>query len=307
MDLIFGDTAAPHGSAAAQDLIKESNTQSFMQDVIDVSMSVPVAVIFWSPRSLPSKQSVSILERLVQAASGRVRMVKINIDENRPLAQQMQVQAIPTLFAIKDGRPLDMLAGPQGEHQLKAFMDAIGGGNGQLEAQINAVLDAARQALADGQLPQAIAMYQQVLQAAPGNPSAIAGFLRCNMAAGRLEKARELLTQIPDDLKKHPEIMAVIAALDLAAEGEGADSQALLARLSTNPDDHQARFDLAMAAYAADDATAAIRELLEIVRRDRTWNEDGARLRLLKILEALGPTDPIAKSGRRQLQMILMV
>jgi len=305
MDLIFGENAAT-GGAAAQDLVKESNTQTFMQDVIDVSMSVPVIVDFWAPWCGPCKQLMPILERLVRAAKGRVRLVKINVDENQQLAQQMQVRSVPTVFAIKDGRPVDMLVGAQGERELKAFIDRIGGDD-QLNAQIDAMLDAARQALAAGQLPQAIAMYQQILQAAPGNPGAIAGFLRCNLAAGRAEKARSLLEQIPDDLKKHPEIAAVIASLDLAAEGSDADPAALRARLAADANDHQARFDLAMAAYAAGDAEAAIRELLEIVRRDRTWDDDGARKRLLKILEALGPADPVAKSGRRQLQMLLMV
>ncbi|WP_337996316.1 thioredoxin [Oleispirillum naphthae] len=305
MDLIFGENAAA-GGPAAQDLVKESDTQTFMQDVIDVSMNVPVIVDFWAPWCGPCKQLMPLLERLVRAAQGRVRLVKINVDENPQLAQQMQVRSVPTVFAIKEGRPVDMLVGAQTEREVKAFIDRIGGG-AQIDAQIDAMLETARETLAAGRLPQAIAMYQQILQAAPGHPGAVAGFLRCNLAAGRVEKAKSLLEQIPPDLKKHPEIAAVIATIDLAAEGAGTDVAALQARLAADANDHQARFDLAMAAYAAGDAETAIRELLEIVRRDRAWDEDGARKRLLKILEALGPADPAAKSGRRQLQMLLMV
>jgi putative thioredoxin len=305
MDLIFGDHAAP-GGTAAPDLVKDSGSRTFMQDVIDASMQVPVVVDFWSPRSPACKAVSALLERHVRAAQGRVRLVRINVDENPQLAQQMQVRSVPTAFAIKDGRPLDMLTGAMSEPEIRSFIDAITG-TAQINAQIEAMLETARAALADGDLPQAIGLYQQILQATPGNPGAIAGFLRCNLAAGRVDQARAILGRIPDDLKKHPEIAAVSATLELAAEGAGADPAAAKARLTADPNDHQARFDLAMAAYATGDAAGAIRDLLEIVRRDRAWNDDGARKRLLKILEALGPADPVGKSGRRQLQMLLMV
>jgi putative thioredoxin len=306
MDLILGGGAAQPSGAAAQDLVKDSNTQGFMRDVIDASMTVPVVVDFWSPRSPSCKQVSALLERHVRAAAGRARLVRVNVDENPQLAQQMQVRSVPTAFAVKDGRPLDMLTGAMTEHEIRSFIGAITG-NARLDAQVEAMLETARTALTGGDLSQAIALYQQILQVAPGNPGAIAGFLRCNLAAGRVDQARAILGQIPDDLKKHPEIAAVAATLELAAEGAGADPDAAKARLAADPNDHQARFDLAMAAYAMGDAAAAIRELLEIVRRDRAWNDDGARKRLIKILEALGPADPVGKSGRRQLQMMLMV
>jgi putative thioredoxin len=176
-----------------------------------------------------------------------------------------------------------------------------------MQAQVDAMLGTARQALADGDLTQAITLYQQILQAAPGNAGAIAGILRCNMAAGRFEQAQTILGQLPDELKKNPEIAAVIATLELAAEGTDIDVPMAIAALAANDDDHEARFNLAMAAYAQGDSATAIKELLEIVGRDRTWNDDGARKRLLRIFDALGPSDPEAKSGRRMLQMMLMV
>ncbi len=300
MDLIIGGAAAATGGANASGLVKDSNTRGFMQDVIDASVSVPIVVDFWSPHSPSCKQVSALLDRHVRAAAGRVRLVRINVNENPQLAQQMQVRSIPTAFAVKEDRPPDMLTGAMSEHEIKSFIDAISG-NARLNAQIETILDTARAALADGDLSQAIGLYQQVLQAAPDNPGAIAGFLRCNLASGRVDQARAILVQIPDDLKKHPEIASVIATLDLAAEDAVIDPEAARAKLATNPDDHQARFDLAMAAYSVGDAAAAIRGLLEIVRRDRLWDDDGARKRLLKILEVLGPSDPLGKSGRRRL------
>ncbi len=303
MDFLLGGGAAAPGGA---DLVKASNTQGFMQDVIDVSMQVPVAVQFWSPRSPQCKAVTEMLSRQVRALGGRVRLVTINVDENPQLAQQMQVRSVPAIFAIKDGRPVDMIQGAPAEAEVKSFLAALTT-DARLNAQVDAMLETARQALDQGQLPQAIQMYQQILQAAPGNPGAIAGFMRCNMAAGRFDQAKTILGQLPDDLKKHPEIAAVAATLDLAAEGTDIDVPLAIANLAANPDDHEARFNLAMAAYAQGDAETAVKELLEIVARDRTWNDDGARKRLLKILEALGPADPVGKSGRRRLQMMLMV
>lgn len=306
MDFLFGDGAAAQGGAGGQDLVKASNTQNFMRDVIDASMQAPVVVQFWSPRSPQCKTVTEMLSRQVRGLGGRVRLVTVNVDENPQLAQQMQVRSVPAIFAIKDGRPVDMIQGAPAEAEVKSFLGALTN-DARLNAQVDAMLETARQALADGQLPQAIQLYQQILQAAPGNPGAIAGFMRCNMAAGRFDQAKTILAQLPDDLKKNPEIAAVAATLELAAEGTDVDVPLAIANLAANPDDHEARFNIAMAAYAQGDAETAVKELLEIVARDRAWNDDGARKRLLKILEALGPTDPVAKSGRRRLQMMLMV
>ena len=267
MDFLFGDGAAAQGGAGGQDLVKASNTQNFMQDVIDTSMQVPVVVEFWSPRSPQCQQTLQMVERQVRTMGGRVRMVTINVDENPQLAQQMQVRSVPAIFAIKDGRPVDMIQGAPAEAEVKSFLGALTN-DARLNAQIDAMLETARTALTDGQLAQAIQMYQQILQAAPGNPGAIAGFMRCNMAAGRFDQAKTILAQLPDDLKKNPEIAAVAATLDLAAEGTDIDVPLAIANLAENPDDHEARFNLAMAAYAQGDAATAIKELLEIVARN---------------------------------------
>lgn len=306
MDLLFGDGAAAQGGAGGQDLVKATNTQNFMHDVIDASMQGPVVVQFWSPRSAQCKAVTETLARLVRGLGGRVRMATVNVDENPQLAQQMQVRSVPAIYAIKDGRPVDMIQGAPAESEIKSFLSALTS-DARLNAQIDAMLETARAALDQGQLQQAIQMYQQILQAAPGNPGAIAGFMRCNMAAGRFDQAKTILAQLPDDIRKHPEVAAVAATLELAAEGADIDVPRAIANLAANPDDHAARFNIAMAAYAQGDAATAVKELLEIVARDRAWNDDGARKRLLKILEALGPTDPVGRSGRRRLQMMLMV
>lgn len=303
MDLLLGDTASPSGEGAA---IADSSTRTFMQDAIEASMTTPVVVVFWTPRSPACKETLALAGRLAAAARGKVKAVKIDIDREPELARQMQVRAVPTLFAIKEGRPLDMLPGPQPESEVRAFFDRLEGKTGP-DPRIEPMLAAARDALDKGDLKQAIGLYQQVLQLSPGDPAAIGGFLRCNLSAGHVAEAQKILDQLPPDIKKHPEIQAVATTLELAAEAAGVDAAAAERRLAADPGDHQARFDLALAAYARGDAGRAIALLLEIVARDRTWKDDAARLRLLKILEALGPADPAAKAGRRRLQMLLMV
>ncbi len=309
MDLTFGGSAPQQGAAAPnapQQLVIDATAQNFMAEVIDASMSVAVLAIFWSPSSPQSQKTVQILERMVVQAGGKVRLARINMDQNRQLAQQMQVQTLPTIVAIKEGRPLDMLPGPQTEHVLKSLLDSLTG-NAQQQAQIDAMLAAAKKALTDGEAVQAAHMYQQILQVDQGNAAAIAGFLRCHIALGNIDQAKQIIASLPDDIREKPEVVAVVTSLDLLAEGVDGDLSAVLQRLEDDPNDHQARYDLAMMAFSGGDAALAVRELLDIVSRDRSWNDDGARKQLIKIFEALGPSDPVANAGRRKLQMMLMV
>jgi len=301
--------AAPQGAQAGHpaqmDPVVRTTTQTFMQDVIDASMHIGVVAYFWSKHSPQSQKTATILERMVMQSGGKARLALINAEENAQLVQQMQVQAYPTIFAIKDGRPVDMLAGPQNDTVLKSLVDKITG-NAQMQAQIGAMLEAAKKALGENQIGQAAQMYQQIMQVDQGNPSAIAGFLRCHMALGNLDQARSMLEQLPEDLKANPEIVSVITSLALLGESTDGDINEVLAKLEADPNDHQARFDLAMMAFAGGDAALAVRELLDIVSRDREWHDDGARKRLIEIFEALGPSDAVAKAGRRRLQMMLL-
>jgi len=287
------------------DPVVKTTTQTFMQDVIDASMHIGVVAYFWSKHSPQSQKTAAILERMVMQSGGKARLALINAEENAQLVQQMQVQAYPTIFAIKDGRPVDMIAGPQNDTALKALIDKITG-NAQMKAQIDAMLEAAKKALGENQIGQAAQMYQQIMQVDQGNPSAIAGFLRCHIALGNLDQARSMLEQLPEDLKANPEIVSVITSLELLGESTDGDINEVLAKLEADPNDHQARYDLAMMAFAGGDAALAVRELLDIVSRDREWQDDGARKRLIEIFEALGPSDAVAKAGRRRLQMMLL-
>jgi len=305
MELNFGGTP-PQNTAAASDLVKSATTQTFMQDVIDASMTTPVVVCFWSPRSPASQKMIPVLERVVMQTGGKVKMVTVNADENPDLTQQLQVQAMPTVFAIKQGRPEDTLPGPQTEQALKSLVENLTD-NKKMREQINAMLEAAKKALSENNVESAAQVYQHILQVDQGNPSAVAGFLRCHMALGNMAQAKAMLEQIPEDVKANPEIMAVITSLALLDEAPPADLNDCLSRLEANENDHQARYDLAMIAFGSGDPALAMRELLDIVSRDREWNEDGARKQLLKIFEALGPSDAIANAGRRKLQMMLMV
>jgi putative thioredoxin len=305
MEPIIG---ADGGGPPPADVIKDSSTARFAQDVIEASLSAPVIVDFWAPWCGPCKQLTPLLEKTVTAARGAVRLVKINIDENQDLAAQLRVQSIPTVYAFYQGRPVDAFQGALPESQIKSFIDRLAGSAGAAEGAnpIDQALEEAEAALEAGETGAASALFGQVLQHEAQNVRALAGAMRCLLATGDHAGAKQALDGLPQELRKDPAFTPVAAALELAEAGADAGKVPdLMAQVAQNDDDHQARFDLAMALYAADKPEAAADELLEIIRRDRGWNDDGARKQLVKFFEAWGPTDPLTLQTRRRLSSLL--
>jgi putative thioredoxin len=291
------------GGAAA---VKDVTTATFKAEVIDGSFDAPVIVDFWAPWCGPCRTLGPILERVVRAARGAVRLVKMNIDENREIAQQLRIQSIPAVYAFRDGRPVDGFVGALPEGQVKQFVQRLAGSGGGA-SPIDEALAMARQSLADGDHKTAAALFSQVLQHDRENLEASAGLARAMIAAGSLAKARQALDRVPKELQGNAEIAAARAALDLAEAGQRSLSQSgkLRARLAQNADDHAARIELATALFGSGQREAAIDELLTAFKRDRAWNEAAARKQLLKFFEAMGPTDPLTLSARRRLSALM--
>jgi putative thioredoxin len=292
---------------AASDLIKETTTKTFVQDVIEESKRQPVLIDFWAPWCGPCKQLTPVLEKAVRAAKGRVKLVKMNIDDHPAIPGQMGIQSIPAVIAFVNGQPADGFMGAVPESQVTAFIDKLTQGMpGAGEPNIAEVLKEAETLLAAGDATNAASVYAEVLALDAGNIAALAGLAKCYMTTGAIDQAKQTLALVPESKRSDAAVKAVQASIDLAEQAKALGPVTELEqKVAANPLDHQARFDLATALNAGGNRTEATNQLLEIVKRDRKWNEDGARKQLINFFEAWGPADEATVDGRKRLSTIL--
>jgi putative thioredoxin len=293
------------GSAAAPDLIKETTTQTFVKDVIEESKRQPVLIDFWAPWCGPCRQLTPILEKVVRAARGKVKLVKMNIDEHPTIPGQMGIQSIPAVIAFVNGQPADGFMGAVPESQVNAFINKLTAGMPG-EPNVAEILKEAETALAEGEPATAASIYAEVLGQDPTNIAALAGLAKCYATTGAIDQAKKTLSMVPESKRGEAAVKAVQAAIDLAEQAKSLGPLTELERkVAANPLDHQARFDLATALNAGGKRNEATNQLLEIVKRDRKWNEDGARKQLVQFFEAWGPNDEATIEGRKRLSTIL--
>jgi putative thioredoxin len=279
---------------------------NFMAEVIEASATTPTIVQFWAPWCGPCKQLGPVLEKVIGASGGKVRMVRVNIDDNAQIAQQMRVQSVPTVFGFVDGKPVDGFAGAQPESAVKQFVDKLAsmGGAG---ADAAAMLEAAEAALAAGDPDSAMMQFQQVMSVTPESVPALAGVVRCLTASGDIAGAREIIDQLNDEYLNDPAMKTAIAAVELAekAASSAGDLDAARAAVETDPDNLAARQDYALALFAVGQNADAMEQLLESIRIERGWNDDAARLQLLEFFSSLGAANPDVIAARRKLSTLL--
>lgn len=305
--------AAPGGAApsAGAAVISDGNQNTFMRDVVDASRSVPVLVDFWAAWCGPCKKLTPVLEKVVTSAGGRVRLVKIDVDANQALAQQLgkiglPLQSIPLVAAFWQGQILDLFQGAQPESEVRRFVEGVlKAAGGALPAADLIAL--ARKELDEGRAEAAASAYSQVLEIEPENPTAWGGLVRALIVMGDEEGAADALRDVPAAIAEHAEIKGARAALDLKREGRKAaeEAESLRARLAANPKDYAARFELSAALNAAGQKAEAADELLTIMKEDRAWNDDAARLQLIRLFEAWGHDDPATVAARRRMSSLL--
>ncbi len=291
-------------AATADGLVRDTTTQTFRKDVLEESRRQPVLVDFWAPWCGPCKQLTPILEKAVRAARGAVKLVKMNIDEHPAIAGQLGIQSIPAVIAFVNGQPADGFMGALPESQVTAFLERLT--KQEIRSEEKELLKSADAALVAGDAAGAAELYSEVLAGDPANVHALAGLARSYLEAGSIEEAKHTLAQVPEAKRNDTAVAAARAALEVAEQAAHLGPVAELEqKVAANPLDHQARFDLAIALNGNSRRQEALDQLLEIVRRDRKWNDDAARKQLVQFFEAWGPTDEHTVSGRRRLSSIL--
>jgi putative thioredoxin len=291
-------------TAAADGLIKDTTTQTFVKDVIEESKRQPVLIDFWAPWCGPCKQLTPVLEKAVRAAKGKVKLVKMNIDEHPAIPGQMGIQSIPAVIAFVNGQPADGFMGALPESQVMAFLERLT--KDRIGGEAKDLLETADTALAEGDPAGAAELYAQLLEEDNTNVAALAGLARCYVETGAIEQAKQTLALVPDSKRNEAPVLAAKAALDLSEQAQSLGPVAdLEQKVAANPLDHQARFDLALALNGKGRRQEALDHLINIVKRDRKWNDDGARKQLVQFFDAWGPADEATIEGRKRLSSIL--
>ena len=287
-------------------LIKDVNEDTFMDDVIEASKSSPIVVDFWAPWCGPCKTLGPALEAEVKATNGKIKMVKIDIDQNQNLASQMRIQSIPAVFAFVDGQPIDGFMGAKAPSELKVFIEKLLEKVTDDEGDLSEAIAVADEMLEAEEFDDAAETFEAILGEDPNSSLAFVGLFKSKMGAKKLDDAKKMLEEIPDALKNKSEILALQAQIELTNQAEGiGELNDLRKLLSTDVNNHQVRFDLALALFTKGETSEAIQELLTIFRVDQEWNDDAARQQLFKFFDILGGEDPITLSGRRQLASML--